>query len=49
MGCSCNPNTPEPTVNMEPDKPQANEEGPIVAAKTGNLGLAVIANYLNVN
>jgi hypothetical protein len=42
MGCACNPNTPEPMVNLGSDNNQSNEEGPQAGvAKTGNFAVGV--------
>ena len=43
MGCACNPNTPEPMVNLgsEDNQDCQQQDGPVVAAKTGNFAMAV--------
>jgi hypothetical protein len=48
MGCACNPNTPEPMVNLgSEDNRNPNDDGPVVAAKTGNFAMAV-NKYFNI-
>jgi hypothetical protein len=53
MGCACNPNTPEPMVNLQQDYEQnqtnqQQDEGPVVAAKTGNFAMMVSLVYKQI-